>query len=52
MCGICGLVRFAAAHDGSQAARVAAMMDRLGHRGPDGSWAAGDEADPFDLVTQ
>lgn len=50
MCGICGIVRFRGGDGIDFSGPVATMMERLGHRGPDGSWAAGDDSAWFGMT--
>jgi asparagine synthase (glutamine-hydrolysing) len=50
MCGICGIAYLAGERGPDSEETVAAMMDRLGQRGPDGSWAAGDSSAWFGMT--
>ena len=48
MCGICGEVHFEGL--APTPARVASMLSRLSHRGPDGEWIKGDDRARFGMA--
>lgn len=50
MCGICGIVNLDKQGSGPIDQTVSTMMSRLGNRGPDGSWAAGNEQVLFGMT--